>query len=99
MGRLRRGGALLRDLGFALALPFTSGAYAGYGPFLVKRFFRLHIPYLAAVLMAIGLIHLVAPARIPELSTWFHRQWLQPVGNSQPPSVPAGEHGASLGHP
>lgn len=65
--------------GFVLALPFVAGHAPGYGAYLVKRFFRIYPPYLAAVALAMGLVLLLAPAGVPGLSAWFHRQWLAPV--------------------
>lgn len=65
--------------GFALALPYLAGRASGYGAYLVKRFFRLYIPYIAAVALAWGLVVAVAPSALPGLSPWFHRSWLQPL--------------------
>lgn len=64
--------------GFVLALPFLSGADRPYGSYVIKRVFRIYIPYLAAVLLAFAGATLLARGYIPGMSDWFQTHWNQP---------------------
>jgi peptidoglycan/LPS O-acetylase OafA/YrhL len=64
--------------GFVLAVPFYSRAVS-YQGFVVKRIFRICVPYWAAVLLALGASHLVFRHKVPGLSTWFNSWWNDPV--------------------
>jgi peptidoglycan/LPS O-acetylase OafA/YrhL len=62
--------------GLVLALPFYRADVA-YKPFLIRRFFRIYPPYLAAILVALAASSLVARRGLPSLDGWFNRQWLR----------------------
>ena len=64
--------------GFVLALPFLSGIDRPYGGYLIKRVFRIYIPYLAAALFAFAGATLLARGHIPGMSDWFQTHWNQP---------------------
>ena len=65
--------------GFVLALPFLSKRSPRYIPYAIKRFFRIYIPYVVAVLAAFTLYLTTAQGYLPELSAWFNRHWDQPL--------------------
>jgi peptidoglycan/LPS O-acetylase OafA/YrhL len=58
--------------GFVLALQVRGGI--SYVPFVVHRLFRLQIPYLVAITVAMGLSWWAA-GRGPYLSAWFNAIW------------------------
>ncbi len=61
--------------GFVLALPFFADGGMPYRQFLLKRVFRLYIPYIGAVAVAIGLMALAYNGPESELSDWFNDRW------------------------
>lgn len=67
--------------GFVLSLPFLNGVSVKYSSFLIKRIFRLYIPYLIAVLVAISMRAMFSRGGIPELSEWFNSEWHSPITN------------------
>jgi peptidoglycan/LPS O-acetylase OafA/YrhL len=63
--------------GFVLALPYRSGRNLSYPRFLLRRIFRIYLPYLASLVLAVtgawyfhGRIH---------LDEWFDQTWSEPV--------------------
>lgn len=61
--------------GFVLSLPFwTKGRNDNYGRYLIRRCFRIYIPYVAAVAVAVGGALLFPHSALP-LSEWFHHTW------------------------
>ncbi|MEY4504818.1 MAG: hypothetical protein RL154_1114 [Pseudomonadota bacterium] len=65
--------------GFFIALPYAKGKSKGYFDFLSKRFFRIYIPYIAAVFAAVIAFELFArPSGIPQMSAWFNVLWQTP---------------------
>ncbi|MEK8127479.1 acyltransferase [Paenibacillus filicis] len=64
--------------GFVLALPFLTSRHTPYIPFAIKRIFRIYIPYIVAILIAITLSW-TARSDIKELSNWFNEfNWNTP---------------------
>ena len=64
--------------GFVLTLPYLRPAAPGYFVFLVKRAFRIYVPYLAALLLAVlgdAQLH----GHVPGLAPWVDRTWPGPV--------------------
>lgn len=57
--------------GFVLALPHFSCTAPSYGPFVVRRIFRLYLPYAAAVFMALALRGVVAQFPAEGASDWW----------------------------
>ncbi|WP_159882265.1 acyltransferase family protein [Paenibacillus puerhi] len=57
--------------GFVLALPFLAKQNTIYIPFAVKRVFRIYIPYLTAIFVAIAL-SATYPGEISGLSSWLN---------------------------
>jgi peptidoglycan/LPS O-acetylase OafA/YrhL len=60
--------------GFVLFLSFRGIDRLHYGPYLIKRFCRIYLPFAAAILISAGLYLLVQPAPLPGLSRWFNEQ-------------------------
>jgi peptidoglycan/LPS O-acetylase OafA/YrhL len=66
--------------GFVLTLPFIGERPPRYASFVVKRFFRLYIPFAIMIGIAAGAWVAIAPESQVELSDWFNNSWSeQPV--------------------
>jgi peptidoglycan/LPS O-acetylase OafA/YrhL len=65
--------------GFVLALPWARDRPQSYGEFLVKRFFRLYVPFAAAIVLAAIMCRYADAGPIPSLSGWFNQSWTGPV--------------------
>ncbi|GGL90160.1 acyltransferase [Deinococcus aerolatus] len=61
--------------GFVLYLPFRKNRVQPYPRYLIKRICRIYLPYLATVLLALGLVAVIPHAQQPDLSTWFNSPW------------------------
>lgn len=63
--------------GFVLSLPFLSGSQPNYAGYLIKRFFRIYVPYIISFFVVI-LLHILSPMRTGEgisgevQSWWSH---------------------------
>jgi peptidoglycan/LPS O-acetylase OafA/YrhL len=65
--------------GFVLFLTFTNADRFQYYPYIVKRFTRIYLPFLLAILGSAVLYDLVEPSAIPLLGTWFNgNSWQAP---------------------
>lgn len=66
--------------GFVLTLPFLKNKGVLYGNYLVRRVFRIYVPYLISIFISIVLCGLLSSGSgIPELSEWFNRSWNDPI--------------------
>jgi peptidoglycan/LPS O-acetylase OafA/YrhL len=65
--------------GFVLSLPWARGKRPTYAEFLVKRFFRLYVPFAVAIGAASVICRLSEPSAIAALSDWFNDSWREPV--------------------
>lgn len=66
--------------GYVLSLPFFySKNQFSYPRFLIKRFFRIYMPYYLAILLAILLKILFYKGHIAGLSEWFNGVWQNQV--------------------
>lgn len=65
--------------GFVLSLPFYSTRKFQYFPFVIKRIFRIYLPYLCAVTLAIILKFYFYQGPNPDLSSWFNTNWKAPT--------------------
>jgi peptidoglycan/LPS O-acetylase OafA/YrhL len=63
--------------GFVLTLPFMNQQQS-YASFITKRVFRIYVPYLCALALAVVGAYFLHGA-IPVLSGWFAITWSQPV--------------------
>jgi len=63
--------------GFVLSLPAINGRPQTYATFVIRRIFRIYIPYLAAIAVSVaGAFWLHG---IVTESSWFHLSWSEPV--------------------
>ncbi|AOH55844.1 acetyltransferase [Peribacillus muralis] len=60
--------------GFVLYLSINSKKF-DYSTFLVKRMFRIYIPYIVAISIAILAKVLLSHTELPFISTWFAKSW------------------------
>jgi len=58
--------------GFVLSLPFLREEKPTYAAFAIRRVFRIYLPYLAGMALAITITTFVAVAKKPELGPWFN---------------------------
>ncbi len=64
--------------GYVLSLPYWNGTQLPYGRYLVRRFFRIYVPYVGAVLVAAALAWRFSNVSLP-LTPWFYETWHSPV--------------------
>ncbi len=64
--------------GLVLSIPFFSRKVGTTG-FLIKRVFRIWVPYVVAVAVAMAAYSLFSRGGIPELSRWFNQVWVTPL--------------------
>ncbi len=60
--------------GYVLSLPYWRGRQLDYGRYLVRRFFRIYVPYAVAILLALLIAQHELYSRLP-LTPWFYRTW------------------------
>lgn len=65
--------------GFVLFLPYSNGGKLAYRHYMIKRFFRIFIPYLIAIILTIGACLLLSKGGIKGLSNWFNGSWKYPI--------------------
>lgn len=65
--------------GFVLSLPFWKDPRTRYGPFLVRRIFRIYVPYLGALALAVAGNLALSRGAIPGLNQWFNATWKIPI--------------------
>jgi len=56
--------------GFVLALPYWNGTAGAYRAFVIRRFFRIYIPYIASIFLAVILASFLANGSIPGIDAW-----------------------------
>lgn len=64
--------------GYVLALPFLSGSAPAYKRYLIRRFFRIYLPYAAVILLVAALYALVQPHAMEGAPIWLNEQWSSP---------------------
>ncbi|MED0935350.1 acyltransferase family protein [Bacillus mobilis] len=65
--------------GFVLALPFLKEQKPSYFPYLVRRIFRIYVPYYFAITLAILLSFVLKNEKIATLSDWYNNlSWVKP---------------------
>jgi peptidoglycan/LPS O-acetylase OafA/YrhL len=62
--------------GFVLALPFVDGRRFDFGPYAIKRVFRIWLPYVVAT--AAALLLATVTVERTEVSAWVARKWQDP---------------------
>ena len=64
--------------GYVLSIPYWQKRELSYGRYLVRRFFRIYVPYAAAILLALLFARHFLNARLP-LTPWFYLTWHTPI--------------------
>ena len=64
--------------GYVLSLPYWRHKELSYGRYLVRRFFRIYVPYAAAILLALVAARHFLYSRLP-LTPWFYLTWQTPI--------------------
>jgi peptidoglycan/LPS O-acetylase OafA/YrhL len=64
--------------GYVLSMPVWRGTQPPYGRYLLRRFFRIYVPYAAAAVVALLVASHLLYSRLP-LSGWFYRTWQSPL--------------------
>lgn len=65
--------------GFVLALPYVNNKQSNYSSFIIKRICRIYLPYLFALIFAIGCRELFYVGRINGMSGWINSFWTSPI--------------------
>jgi peptidoglycan/LPS O-acetylase OafA/YrhL len=65
--------------GFVLTLPFVNGKHLQYSSFIIKRIFRIYIPYIIAILLSFLLCIYIGTNSITGLGEWFNNKWINPI--------------------
>ncbi len=63
--------------GYVLSLPYWKGRQLPYGLYLVRRFFRIYVPYATATAFALLVGSHLLFSHLP-LTEWFNRTWQTP---------------------
>lgn len=69
--------------GFVLSLPFLRGETLNYPGYLCRRICRIYLPYLAAVMSALGLAALCYDGPLSGLGSWANRPWAAPITGNE----------------
>ncbi|NHO32167.1 acyltransferase family protein [Acetobacter fallax] len=64
--------------GFVLSLPWVRGRSQTYATFVIRRFFRIYPPYIAAIILSFGLLALAGHPPVGETSYWYSQIWSGP---------------------
>ena len=65
--------------GFVLSLPLWEARRLDYAPFLIKRVFRIYVPYLGALILAVAGNVFLSTGGLPDMNQWFNASWRTPV--------------------
>lgn len=65
--------------GFVLSLPYFSDKQSTYFSYMIKRVFRIYIPYVLAMLVAFILCEMTSKGGIAGLGIWFNEKWTNPI--------------------
>ncbi|SDM17158.1 acyltransferase [Bacillus sp. OK048] len=65
--------------GFVLSLPFYKGVSFDYTSYVIKRIFRIYVPYLVAMLAAVIISLLIHKKDLSGLSQWIDSYWSYPL--------------------
>ncbi|HKE11686.1 MAG TPA: acyltransferase [Myxococcota bacterium] len=65
--------------GFVLSLPLWEARQLDYLPFVIRRVFRIYLPYLGALTLAVAGNLFLSAGGLPEMNAWFNASWTTPV--------------------
>lgn len=60
--------------GYVLGLPIWRGSHPSYGKYIIRRFFRIYVPYAVSIAIAVAVGSRLLFAQLP-LSPWFYSIW------------------------
>jgi peptidoglycan/LPS O-acetylase OafA/YrhL len=69
--------------GFVLALPILHNQFHSYRGYLIKRFFRIYLPYLAALLIGLGLLAVSPKIQYTAISGILNETWTHNLTNTE----------------
>ena len=64
--------------GYVLSMPYWRGKQQPYGGYLLRRFFRIYVPFFAGLLLAWAGAWKFYGSQLP-LTGWFHATWQTPL--------------------
>jgi peptidoglycan/LPS O-acetylase OafA/YrhL len=76
-----------------LSLQFLKGKSVPYGSFAIKRIFRIYVPYLVTLLVALACCQFFYSGHINDLSSWFNGPWSEGISGAA-----VRDHVIFLGH-
>lgn len=65
--------------GFVLTVSLTQPELPTFGQFVVRRFCRIYLPFLAAIIFSIACFYIVRPTPLADQSGWFNGTWFTGV--------------------
>ena len=65
--------------GFVLSLPVWRETKISYLHFVLRRTFRIYLPYLLALFLSVAGAYLFHSHKQPHLSPWFQGSWSTPI--------------------
>jgi peptidoglycan/LPS O-acetylase OafA/YrhL len=65
--------------GFVLSLPYLDRQQVNYGSYLIRRVFRIYVPYVCSVIGAVAANTFIYKGGLDPFSNWFNRVWAGPV--------------------
>jgi len=65
--------------GYVLSLPLWAPRTFGYGSYVVRRIFRIWVPYVAALALAVAGNIWISTGGLPGQNQWFNATWQLPV--------------------
>ncbi|WP_424768356.1 acyltransferase family protein [Paenibacillus sp. sgz302251] len=68
--------------GFVLSLPFYSNKKSNYITYAIKRFCRIYVPYIAAIMISLLFWNMFYSGKISSFSDWFNVNWSYPLNIS-----------------
>jgi peptidoglycan/LPS O-acetylase OafA/YrhL len=68
--------------GFVLSLQFMKGRSINYGGFAIRRIFRIYVPYLVTLIVALACCGFLYGGHIADLSNWFNTPWSEGISTN-----------------
>ncbi|MEH7225928.1 acyltransferase [Bacillus sp. JJ1566] len=65
--------------GFVLSLPFLKNETVNFFPYVIKRYFRIYVPYIIAISFAIVFSQIFFQNKVEVVGSWQHMLWTTPI--------------------
>src|SRR5262249_47796694 len=65
--------------GFVLTVALGIDPVRSYRGFVIKRIFRIYVPYVASLLVSAAIFFSLQPSAVPQLTGWFNATWADGV--------------------